>query len=213
MPVKKNNKVQLLRYTNLPILLDMIEKKQITLLNPSSWEDRNDSFYVEKYREKKRLKTVLALCFTTKRETFHHWKVFAGNSGGVCIRFNADKLLTCLESVSGIRSGQVTYRLMRDLKSNPPSVDELPFIKRRQYKDEAEFRILYESKNKTFQSKTCSIDLECIERITLSPWLPLSVAKTIKKVIRQMPDCSSIQLIRTGVIEHSNWQNVADNLA
>jgi hypothetical protein len=59
----------------------MLLKKKIILLDPSSWEDRNDSFYMEKYREMKRLKTLLAMCFTTKPETFHHWKVFGTTLG------------------------------------------------------------------------------------------------------------------------------------
>ena len=205
--------MKLRRYTDIPILLDMLVNRQITLLDPASWEDRNDSFYVEKYREIKKLKTVLALCFTTKAETFHHWKIFAGNSGGVCIRFNADKLLACLNNSSGIRADHVTYKLMRELKSEPPVVDELPFIKRKQYVDEEEFRIIYENRNKLYNTKDFKINLECIERITLSPWLPQSVSKTVKGVVRNIDGCNSIDLIRTGVIENRVWKNVAVKLS
>ena len=207
------NKTSLRRYTSLPILFDMLANKKITLLDPTSWEDRNDSFYVERYREKKQFKTVLALCFTTKRETFHQWKVFAGNSSGVCIRFSDDKLMACFDHNHKIRTGYVAYRLMRDLEHNPPTVDELPFIKRRQYEDEAEFRILYEDRKKELQTKAFVIDLKCIDRITLSPWLPPNVAKTVKNVIWQMPGCSTMNIIRTGVIENRMWKKVANRLA
>ena len=115
----------------------MLVNRRITLLDPALWQDRNDSFYVERYREIKQLKTLLALCFTTKPETFHHWKVFAGDSGGICIRFNAERLVACFKKEPRIRTGTVIYRLMRDLKHNPPSIDELPFLKRKQYEDEA----------------------------------------------------------------------------
>lgn len=207
------NRKHLRRYTCLPILLDMLVNRKITLLDPVSWEDRNDSFYVEKYRKIKKLRTLLALCFTTKAETFHHWKVFAGNSGGVCVRFNEEKLLSCFKHEPGIKTGTVKYRLMRDLKQNPPSADELPFLKRKQYEDEAEFRIIYENKNKTFLTKDFELNLSCIERITLSPWLPYPISKTVKGVIRQIRGCASIELIRTGVVEHSVWKNVANKLA
>ena len=53
MPI--NNNTSLHRYTSLPVLLDMLVNKRITLLDPASWEDRNDSFYVEKYKEIKKL--------------------------------------------------------------------------------------------------------------------------------------------------------------
>lgn len=206
------NRVKLRRYTSLPILLDMLINRKMTLLDPFTWEDRNDSFFMEKYRERKKLKTVLALCFTTKPEQFHHWKVFAGTSSGVCIRFKANKLLTCFDQKPGIRSGAVEYRLIKELKNDLPSVDELPFIKRRQYEDEAEFRILYESRKSTLQKKDFPISLESIDRITLSPWLPYSVSETIKGVIREIPGCSSIQLLRTGVVENLQWKKIADKL-
>ena len=207
------NGIHLRRYTSFPILLDMLVNRRITLINPASWEDRNDSFYVEKYREIKKLRTLLALCFTTKPETFHHWKVFAGNSGGICVRFNTEKLVACFKQVPGIRTGTVIYRRMRDLKHNPPSVNELLFLKRKQYEDETEFRIIYENKNKTLQTKDLQLDLQCIEKITLSPWLPRSVSKTIKGVIRQIPGCASMPLIRTGIVESLVWQNMINKLA
>ena len=206
------NENRLRRYISLPVLFDMLVNKRITLLDPASWEDRNDSFYVEKYREIKQLRTLLALCFTTKPETFHHWKVFAGNSGGVCVRFNAENLLSSFSNTRGIKTGTVIYRRMRDLKKNPPAVDELPFLKRKQYEDEAEFRIIYEDKGKTYHVRSFEIDLRCVEKITLSPWLPSSVSKTTKEIIQRIPGCGSIALIRTGVVESSEWQNIINNL-
>ncbi len=205
-------KMKLRRYTSLPILFDMLVHKKITLLDPASWEDRNDSFYVEKYRELKELKTVLAICFTTKPETFHHWKVFAGNSSGACIRFNAAKLTRRFQNSPDIRTGLVTYKLIRDLKKDKPSLDKLPFLKRRQYADETEFRILYENKTKSFRTKDFPLDIGSIERITLSPWLPSSISKTVKKIIWDIPGCAKIHLIRTGVIDNSVWKKIANKI-
>lgn len=69
------------RYTKLPILIDTLVNKRIAMLNPDYWEDRNDASYIRIFKEKKALKTVLALCFTETSETFHHWKVFSGDLG------------------------------------------------------------------------------------------------------------------------------------
>ena len=191
----------------------MLINKRITLLDPESWEDRNDSFYVEKYKEIKNLKSVLALCFTSRAETFHHWKVFSGNSSGICVQFNKEKLLNSVSKVSGIKSDYVKYKLIRELSSNTPALDELPFIKRKQYKDEEEFRIVYTNKSKEIKSKNIAIDLDSIERITLSPWLPLAVSKTVKAVIGSIDGCSSIELIRTGVMDNKVWKNIASKIA
>ena len=200
------------RYTSLPALLDMLTHKRITLLDPGSWEDRNDAFFIEKYRKEKRLKTVLALCFTMKGETFHHWKVFARDSSGVCIRFNRKKLLACFKKKDGIHSNPVSYAFMRDLQRTRPSLEELPFLKRQQYADEEEFRIIYENKDKIYQSKNFSLDITCIDRIILSPWMRPPIAKTIKEVISGIPDCDKILLKRAGVIESLTWQKMVKGL-
>lgn len=197
------------RYTDLPNLLYLLINSKLTLLDPSAWEDKNDIYFLLKYKELKKLQTLLALCFTTKAETFHHWKVFAGHSGGICIRFKKEKLLNSLTNTK-ITTGPVNYRLMRNLQSDPPLLADLPFIKRKQYEDESEYRIIYEDRNKTNYVKSFAINLNCIERITLSPWLPLALSDTIKSTIRQIPGCSSIEIIRTGVVENMQWKRIAD---
>jgi hypothetical protein len=81
------------RYTSLSILLDILKEKKLTLLDPQNWDDNNDAFYMELYKTKKGLKSLLALCFAEVRETYHIWKVFAGDANGVCIEFNKELLL------------------------------------------------------------------------------------------------------------------------
>jgi len=109
-----------------------------------------------------------------------------------------------------ITSGKVSYRLVKSLKDEPPKLPELPFIKRKQYEDESEYRMIYEDRNKENFTKSFKIDLNCIERITLSPWLPKALSKTVKNLIRQIPGCSDIEIIRTGVIDNIQWKRYAD---
>ncbi len=203
----KNNNL-LFRYTSLPILFDILKNKQITLLDPDLWEDRNDTNYIKQYSKQKKLESVLALCFTTKNETFHHWKVFAGNSSGIFITFNKDKLLTSFNNPA-IQYGPVLYKKIDDLEKKYPLLDKLPFIKRWPCRDEAEFRVIYHNTNKQTKNISFPIKLKCIESIILSPWLPKPVAKTVIKIIKQMPGCSSIKLYRTGLIENIRWVNIA----
>ncbi len=46
------------RYTDIPALIYLLSERKITLLDPQSWDDSNDSYYLSLYREKKNLKSV-----------------------------------------------------------------------------------------------------------------------------------------------------------
>jgi IS66 Orf2 like protein len=91
------------RYTQLPALLYMLTERKLSLLDPGSWDDKNDSYYLDLYREKKKVKTVLALCFAMDAETYQHWTVFPGGSAGVCIQFEKKKLVAALRRRVGVR--------------------------------------------------------------------------------------------------------------
>src|SRR5215471_8920008 len=63
----------------------MLTEKRITLLDPETWDDKNDSHFLRLYRETNQLQSVLALCFSQHGETYHHWRVFASGASGICI--------------------------------------------------------------------------------------------------------------------------------
>src|SRR6266702_4473708 len=97
------------RYTELPSLIHILKYQQLTLLNPSSWDDKNDSYFLSLYREKCALKSVLALCFTVANETYHHWRVFAPGSAGVCIQLDMNEIRTAASNVKGVTMKAVEY--------------------------------------------------------------------------------------------------------
>ena len=200
---------RLFRYTSLPVLLDVLSKQQLTLLSPATWDDRNDSYYLELYKKKKKLKTLLALCFTEKPETYHHWKVFSDGMSGVRIEFDKNALLDGLDSVRGIGYGPVSYPLIRELQSNPPELEELPYLKRRPYRDEGEFRIIYTNKSSVYPTKAVDFDLSAIRKINLSPWVSDAVSETVKSVIKGIDGCSGIRVSKTTVVENKVWKNIA----
>ena len=76
--MKSNNLLR--RYTDVTSLIHIRRRRKITLLDPTTWEDKNDSKFLSIYKDKNNLKTVLALCFTDAPETSHHWKVFSPGS-------------------------------------------------------------------------------------------------------------------------------------
>src|SRR5713226_2636906 len=90
------------RYTDLPGLVYLLRKQCITLVDPQSWDDTNDSYYLTLYREKQQLASVLALCFTQVTDTYHHWRVFAAGASGVCISFRRKELLGAVNEYRGV---------------------------------------------------------------------------------------------------------------
>jgi hypothetical protein len=156
------------RYTDIPALIYLLTEKQITLLDPESWDDKNDSHYLALYREKKKLRSVLALCFAQADEPYHHWRVFANGSGGVCIRFDHSELLKAVRQ-PGVRMKTVTY-LTLEIRDRTLAVSELPFLKRYPFENENEFRMIYESPTTKLTKLDIPVPLSSISRVTLSPW-------------------------------------------
>lgn len=111
------------RYTSLPVALEILVQRRVTLLSPETWEDRNDAFYLERYREEKRLRTLVAICFSARGETFHHWKIFSSGSSGVCIEFDKDLLLKAYPSSKSFRYGEIEYRLVKTVNDTRPGVE------------------------------------------------------------------------------------------
>jgi hypothetical protein len=97
------------RYTDLPPLIHLLKHKRLTLLDPSSWGDKNDSYFLSLYREKCRLKSVPALCFTKSQETNHHRRVFSPDSAGLCVQFDGSALRSALSQVRGVKLEPVEY--------------------------------------------------------------------------------------------------------
>jgi len=178
----------------------------MTLLSPATWEDRNDAYYLERYQTNQKLKTVLAACFSNKRETFHHWKVFASRSSGVCIEFDRDPFLEEIVGDPLYRSQDVEYRTIKQLRKSPPPIDEWPFLKRHAFRDEGEFRIVYENKHAAKSTKSFDFSISAINRITLSPWMPSPVAESVKKVIKGMNHCSEVVVHHSTLVDNDTWK-------
>lgn len=196
------------RYTNLPVLIYLLKNQKLTLLDPKTWDDSNDSYCLSVYKEQKSLKTVLALCFTETPETYHHWHIFADGSSGVCVTFKREKLLEILSSTPGITYDSVRYIALKKLRKKISPLEELPFIKRLGFQDEAEFRVIYESQKKSLETKDICVSLQCIEKITLSPWMPKALAKPMKDTIHSINGCTKLKIVRSSLVGNAEWKKL-----
>ena len=198
------------RYTNLSATLHILQKKCLTLLSPSSWDDRNDAFFMAEFQTRSGAKSVLALCFAEAPETYHHWRVFSAGSEGVCLEFDKDKLRETEELDNRFTCKSVEYRTINVASKNGIAVADLPFVKRYQYKDEKEFRILFVDKDVIRDFEQLKISLDWIKRITLSPWMPKPLVKTVKSTLKGIKGCKELEVYRSTLIENERWKRVAN---
>jgi hypothetical protein len=205
--------IVLRRYTDIPALIHLLSRRQITLLDPQSWDDKNDSRYLALYQEKKKLASVLALCFSQSGETYHHWRVFAGGPSGVCVRFRKTALLNALRHEVPIQASSVKYLTLKDIRKDAPKVRDLPFLKRVAFEHEDEFRIIHESQTEKMRTLNISIPLSCIERITLSPWVHDALSPDIKRVLKSISGCGSLEIVRSTLISNDEWLNHGESAA
>lgn len=201
------------RYTSLPVLFYILSKKKLTLFPPNLWDDKNDSYYLEQYKKNCRLKTVLALCFSEKKsQTYHLWNSFAHGQAGVCIQFNREKLIAAIgDDIENkkIRCGKVTYEKLRRRQEVFES-SCLPFTKRIAFKDEEEWRIIYQSKTKEEKTFDICIEISSINLVTLSPWLPKALKDPIRCAIQKIPGCERLKIERSTILNSEEWRNRAE---
>ena len=185
----------------------------MTLLDPATWDDKVDVTYLaecSKWLER----PVLALCFCQGPQRYHHWRVFANGIGGVCIEFEKEWLLGNLGAkYEGLLHNDVAYKSYAEVSKNPPDVLELPFLKRPAYKDECEYRIvrLFEENEKSDLVRDYDIELDCIRRIVLSPWMPKELYMSVRTVLMSIEGCGELKVARSSLIEHEAWKKFGED--
>ncbi|MBI1175764.1 MAG: DUF2971 domain-containing protein [Sideroxydans sp.] len=195
------------RYTNLAATIHLLRTRNITLLNPATWDDKNDAYFMAEYKRYKSAETVLALCFAESSETYHHWRVFAHGPDGVCIEFNREKLLAAFARDKRIAHGPVTYKMIKDARQlKSIELEELPFLKRYPYQDECEYRVVYVNPSEALQHKDYKLKLAWINRVTLSPWVPKMLADSVKATVRSIAGCEDIPINRSTLVENESWK-------
>ena len=206
MAGKTTSKKLLRRYTSLSALIQLLRSSELTLLSAAKWDDRNDAYFLAEYARRRKLGAVLAACFARAGETYHHWRVFSHGLDGVCIEFDENRLRKCLDAHKNLRFGDVEYRTLDRIRRRRPKVDRLPFIKRRPFRDEREFRVIYDSDD-AIEFKGFAIELACISRIILSPWSNKPLADAIKATIHEIDGCAALRVYRTTLIDNDSWKN------
>lgn len=195
------------RFTTVPFLIDMMSRRQLTLLNPAFWEDYNDRVTMELYKKRKKAESVYALCLTDRRETIHHWNTFASGTSGCCIEFDRRKLIQCLKSVEGVAHGKVEYVKINDLAQVSTKVNKLPYLKREPFEPEREYRIVATCSRPQQPAFDIPLDINSIRRITISNKLPEPVFKSLKEGLMNIAPDYKGRISHSTLLNNARWVN------
>jgi hypothetical protein len=199
--------VRLLKYTSLAVAIDLLRNKRLALVDPRSWVDRNDIAYLQEYKRRKALKSLVLTCFTTKPERFHHWKSFADGTDGVCIHFRVKPLIEAVARDAGFRSGLVAYRDNTAEDNWTPKTTEIPFLKRLAFSDEGEYRILFEDKDVIRETKDLALELNCVSRIVVSPRLAKGLFPAVKEQLASIAPDARLQIAQSSILDSTRWRD------
>jgi hypothetical protein len=198
------------RYTELPYLLHMLRQGKITLLNPRSWADRNDAYFLERYMKRRKLQSVLVICLTRAAATYHHWHVFAPGASGIRIEFHRDRFEQWAKGIPHARLERVDYLKLDADKLARLDLDRLPFAKRHAFRDEGEVRLIVDCAEEKLAFLDIPFDYGMIKEIQLSPWLAMAAVASVKEAIRAAAPGAQFKITRTSMLENKTFMAAAD---
>lgn len=205
---------RLKRYTTLAGAVNMLVEQQLPLLDPSKWKDTNDTHFLGAFQECVKAKGIYAACFTQATETYHHWQVFAGDNEGVCVEFDKEALLESLVDQPRYMWDDMKYRTLGQLRLRKRiNAYELPFLKRKGFSDEKEFRLLYHSNRQQKPVHLVPIKRSWIKRIIINPWMNEALFQSMKTALKSIPGCRNVVVIHTTLINNTEWKDACEKVS
>lgn len=197
------------RYTNIAAIIDVLTRKQLALLDPLTWDDRNDRHFMNLYQQHVAAKKIYAACCTLSNETYHHWHVFGGSPIGAYLEFDRDRLeahLATLKKNHDLRFGVVAYYTLETIEEREIGPDDLPFAKRWGFQAEKEYRIIVSGKDKEQTSYSIPMPINLIGRVVVNPWLPQSVYDSLRNLLRKIDGCEKLRVAKSRLIDSTRWK-------
>ncbi|MDR1813093.1 MAG: hypothetical protein LBQ87_09735 [Candidatus Fibromonas sp.] len=166
------------RFLTIEKLFEVLNAKCLFLSDPNDWKkhDKNDCASLEAFRCLKSKETkseiqIGVLCFAEGTEIVYHWDTYT-KKGGCYIEFDEKEIL---KEVAGpnFLHGFMEYKSMNELTSAylrglvaNKKINTFPFLKRRPYECDKEYRIIWYGKGK--RPAGIPLKKKAIKRITLS---------------------------------------------
>ncbi|MGB8539946.1 MAG: hypothetical protein WCD57_26210 [Acidobacteriaceae bacterium] len=201
------------RYLPLSAVIDTLRRRKLALLNPENWDDRNDRLFMQRYKEKKRLSSLYAMCAAVRHETHHHWRVFTPGAEGACLELWRDPLEAALRESDSTRFQEVEYLTLPQVAQlGPKDLENLPFYKRKGFGAEEEYRVIAWSGEPQALALEFDIQLSWVKQIELNPWMPKPLFQSVKDTIKAIHGCDSIEFRQSTLIDNQQWRDAGDRV-
>lgn len=208
------------RYTNLADAIHILKTRKMALRDPRGWDDKNDAHYMEVFRKRMNAKAVRALCFTSSEETYHHWRIYASGYDGVCFVLKHEEFVDrASRSLPGLQAQFVQYEYVTNLQGRTIAPSSLPFLKRKAFSGEDEFRFVFCDCSTTDATNVkgnggadtplIAFDVATIDRIVLSPWLHSSLVSTMRETLRDLAGVTKLRVDKSKLVDYKRWRNFA----
>ena len=174
MADSKEKKIFLYRIMPVHRVKELFEKEELVFLKPEAWKDPFENYLSKvsfidsagKTHHIDYLNKVYGQCYSLGTETSLMWDAYTPNKDGVRIKIEKDKLIDHLNTQKqylaiNFKYDKVTYKRYGDFISKMKNDEDLIklykkqnnklleffFEKRHEYRDEREFRIMYDANN------------------------------------------------------------------
>lgn len=145
-------------------------------------------------------------------ERYHHWKIFSSGIEGICLELKRGPLELSLPAHQAF-SGPVDYETLASVeKLTELDALRLPFLKRQGFSDEREWRIIAHRNDPHVTACHVPIDRSWIHRVILNPWMPDTLASTVRAVIKSQPGCEKISVVSSHLTNSKRWKAAGDRM-
>lgn len=117
----------------------------------------------------------------------------------MCIHFRRAGFKTAMQAAN-VKVNKMTYLKLGQLEVGTFPVEEPPFLKRIALEDEGEIRAVYENKAREQELKQVDIDFSIIEKVTLNPWMPKSVADSVRTTIESLRKAADFTVTQSSLV-------------
>lgn len=193
------------KYTKIEFLPEILDKKQLHLGDPTSWDDKNDSAAIRLYADRLNGFEIRATCLTQARDRFHFWHIFGERESGVCLWFDKKALLRDIDQDASLIGQPVLYPNSENLQKT--KLKDVAFTKRQQYRDEREFRVLRFQKPRGVALDKFKFSASSLERIYFNPWLSKKAKELYDRVIGQQlqGELGHVNLMQNRSLRKQDW--------